>query len=186
MSPAACWLTTERLGLRRFTIEDADWLARLYNDPDVTRYLGGTKDRTQIEEMLDRRILQYYSDYPGLGIWMTVDRQTGRRLGFHLLNHIQGESIIQVGFSLVKAEWGRGLGTEMASALLRYGFHDLRLPRIVGMASLANHASQRVLLKIGLHRRGERAFAHPAYAAEGPMAWFEREAADWIAEHGIE
>jgi [ribosomal protein S5]-alanine N-acetyltransferase len=52
------------------------------------------------------------------------------------------------------------------------------------MASLENHPSQRVLLKIGLERRGERAFAHPAYASEGPMAWFERNAADWRAERG--
>ena len=49
----------------------------------------------------------------------------------------------------------------MAAAVLRYGFVDLRLPRITGMASVRNHASQRVLLKIGLERRGERAFPHP-------------------------
>jgi ribosomal-protein-alanine N-acetyltransferase len=72
----------------------------------------------------------------------------------------------------------------MASAVLRYGFVDLKLPRIAGMASLQNHASQRVLLKIGLERRGERAFPHPDYAAEGAMAWFGREAADWQAERG--
>jgi hypothetical protein len=32
----------------------------------------------------------------------------------------------------------------------------------------ANHASQRVLRKIGLELRGERAFSHPDYASEGP------------------
>ena len=42
-------------------------------------------------------------------------------------------------------------------------------------------ASQRVLEKIGLERRGERAFPHPAYVAEGPMAWFEREKEAWLA-----
>ena len=73
----------------------------------------------------------------------------------------------------------------MAVAILRYGFVDLRLPRIAGMANLQNHASQRVLLKIGLERRGERAFPHPAYASEGAMAWFERDAADWQAERGV-
>ena len=114
---------------------------------------------------------------------MTVERETGTRLGLHLLNHIQGESIIQIGFTLAKAAWGKGFGTEMAYAVLRYGFVDRNLPRIVGMASLQNHASQRVLTKIGLERKGERAFAHPAYASEGPLAWFERDAADWQAEH---
>jgi len=51
------------------------------------------------------------------------------------------------------------------------------------MTSRENHASQRVLLKIGLERRGERAFSHPDYASEGPMAWFEGHAAAWLAQH---
>jgi [ribosomal protein S5]-alanine N-acetyltransferase len=175
------WLETARCGLRRFTAEDRDWFRALYADPDVTRYLGGVKSAAQADELLQTRILEYYEANPGLGIWMTIERASGERLGFHLLNNIQGESIIQVGYSLTRAAWGRGFATEVATAVLRYGFVDLGLPRIAGMASLGNVASQRVLEKIGLERRGERAFPHPAYAAEGPMAWFEREADAWIA-----
>lgn len=184
MSGAHYWLKTERLALRRFTPGDLDWLAELYSDPDVTRYLGGIKDRAKTEELLNTRILQYYDEHPGLGVWVTVERDTNARLGYHLLNHIRGESIIQIGFTLSKSAWGKGFGTEMASAVLRYGFIDLTIPRIAGMASLQNHASQRVLLKIGLERRGERAFPHPDYASEGAMAWFERAASDWRAERG--
>lgn len=184
MSGAGFWLTTERLGLRRFTVDDLDWLAGLYSDPDVTRYLGGAVDRERSEDLFKTRILEYYDRHPGLGIWLTVERATERRAGFHLLNNIRGESFIQVGFVLARWAWGRGFATEMASAVLRYGFVDVALPRIVAIASLGNLASQHVLLKIGLHRKGERAFSHPAYAAEGPMAWFERDGADWIAERG--
>ena len=131
--------------------------------------------------MLQSRILDYYDEYPGFGIWITVEKATGSRLGFHLLNNIQGESIIQVGYTLGKIAWGRGFATEVAAAVLRYGFEEMGLPRIAGMASLGNVASQRVLEKIGLERRGERVFSHPAYAAEGPLAWFEREAGAWLA-----
>jgi hypothetical protein len=42
-----------------------------------------------------------------------------------------------------------------------------------------------VLQKIGLHRRGERSFPHPAYASQGPLAWFERDAQDWLTERRI-
>jgi RimJ/RimL family protein N-acetyltransferase len=182
MSDDHYWLTTGRLALRRFAPADLDWLAELYSDHDVTRYLGGVKDRAKTEDFLETRILQYYDEHPGLGVWMTVDRASGVRLGFHLLNHIQGERIIQIGFALEKTAWGQGFGTEMASAVLRYGFVDLKLPLIAGMASLQNDASQRVLLKIGLERRGLRAFPHPDYVSQGAMAWFEREAADWLAE----
>ena len=182
MSGAHYWLTSDRLALRRFTPDDIDWLANLYSDPDVTRYLGGVKDRTKSEEFLRTRILHYYDEHPGLGIWMTVERDTGACLGYHLLNHIRGESIIQIGFTLVKSARGKGFATEMAVAVLRYGFVDLKLPRIAGMASLQNYASQRVLLKIGLERRGERAFPHPDYASEGPMAWFGCDAVEWLAD----
>jgi len=155
----------------------------VYADADVTRYLGGALSRERVQEMLQKRILEYYDAHPGLGIWMTVERATSARVGFHLLNHPHGESFVQIGFTLAKAAWGKGYGTEMASAVLRYGFIDLQLPTIAGFASLPNVASQRVLEKIGLHRRGERAFTHPAYAAEGPMAWFERDRLSWLAEH---
>ena len=178
------WLTTARLGLRPFTPADRDWLVALYSDVNVTRYLGGLLTPSQVDRMLASRILDYYAAHPGLGIWMTVERASGERAGFHLLNNIQGESIIQVGFALLEPFWGRGYGTEMASAVLRYGFADLELPTIVGMASLKNIASQRVLSKIGVERRGERGFPHPQYAAEGPMAWFERERDAWLGEFG--
>lgn len=157
----------------------------LYGDPEVTRFLGGTLDRARTEEFFRSRILEYYDTHPGLGMWLTVERSTGRRAGFHLLNNIQGESFTQIGFVLARWAWGQGFGSEMAAAVLRYGFVDLALPRIVAIANLDNLASQRVLLKIGLHRTGERAFSHPAYAAAGPMAWFERDAAGWLAERNL-
>jgi RimJ/RimL family protein N-acetyltransferase len=174
-------LETERLALRRMTNDDFEWLVALYADEDVTRYLGGTKTRERVADMLTTRVIEYYDEHPGLGIWMTVERATGDRVGFHLLNHIQGETIIQVGYGLARPAWGKGYATEMASAVLRHGFVDLKLPKIVGMASLPNLASQRVLAKIGLERRGERSFPHPAYASQGPMAWFEGERDAWLA-----
>ena len=177
-------VTTERLRLRRFVADDLDLLHRLYGDPEVMRYVGGVLDRGKSEEMLKGRILDYYERHPGLGIWATLERATGACVGTHLLNHIQGESFIQVGYVLFREYWGRGYATEMGLALVRYGFVELGLSQIVGITDLPHVASQRVLLKLGLHRKGERSFAHPAYAAEGPLAWFERDAAGWLSEHG--
>jgi RimJ/RimL family protein N-acetyltransferase len=176
------WLQSERLALRRFTPDDYDWLVALYSDADVMRYGGGVKSPEQVKVVLQERILDYYDAHPGFGVWQTVERTTGTPVGFHVLNNIQGESIIQVGYFLLKPAWNRGYATEMARALLRYGFVDLSLPHIAAMTERDNHASQHVLTKVGLHRNGERAFAHPAYAHAGPMAWFERERADWLAE----
>ena len=176
------WLETPRLALRRFTRDDLDWFAALSADAEVSRYLGGPRDRPTAEAMFEARILRYYEEHPGFGIWLTVERESGRRVGYHLLNNIQGESMIQVGYTLVKDAWGHGYASEMALAVVRYGFVDLHVPRINGIASLGNHPSHRVLEKAGLRRREDRAFPHPAYSAEGPMAWFDRTAEDWIAD----
>lgn len=178
------WLETERLALRRFTADDLDCFAALYADAVVARFLGGVKTRAEAADLFQRRIIDYYEAHPGLGTWMTTDRITGEPLGFHVLNYIAGETIIQVGFGLLQSAWGRGVATEGAFALLEYGFAELGFDRIAGMASHANVASLRVLEKIGLERHGERAFTHPMYAAAGPLAWFERDASAWLADHG--
>lgn len=173
-------LTTPRLALRRFTMDDLDLLVRLHTDIRVMRYAGGLLSREQSLATLRDRTVDYYERHPGLGVWATLERSTGECVGLHLLNNIQGESDIQVGYLLYPEYWGRGYATEMAVRVLRYGFETLGLPQIVAITDLENTASQHVLLKAGLLRRGERHLAHPAYQP-GPLAWFERDAADWLA-----
>jgi ribosomal-protein-alanine N-acetyltransferase len=177
------WLETERLALRRFTLDDLDTLAGLNADARVTQYLGGVKDRAQTEALLRTRILEYYDQHPGLGIWATIERASGQVAGFHVLNHIQGETDLQVGYALFTEFWGRGYATEMAIALLRHGYATLGLAQVNAITDVGNVASQHVLLKAGLERKGERVFAHPAYAASGPMAWFESHREAWLNAH---
>lgn len=174
-------LTTARLAVRRFTAGDLDLLRRLHSNPEVMRYAGGLQTPEQTEAILRDRILAYYDEHPGLGIWLTHERDTGAPVGMHLLNHLRGESLIQVGYLLYPEYWGRGYATEMAERVLRYGFAELGLPEICAITDLPNVPSQRVLLKIGLHRHGERRF--PAYG-EAPLAYFSREGAAWLAERG--
>jgi RimJ/RimL family protein N-acetyltransferase len=174
--------TTARLALRRFTPDDLDFLDRLNSDAATMRYLGGAVSRAESATQLRERILAYYEEHPGLGVWLLSERSSGAPVGFHLLNHIRGERHVQVGYRLLPACWGRGYATEMSRALLHYGFIALGLAQIVAITDPSNFASQRVLEKSGLTRRGERSFAHPAYARFGPQAWFERDAADWLPE----
>jgi [ribosomal protein S5]-alanine N-acetyltransferase len=183
MRPGADPVTTERLTLRRFTADDLDLLDALNSDPEVTRYTSGPISRERSAEMLRVRILEYYDQHPGLGIWATLERATGECVGMHLINHIRDADEIQVGYLLYPRFWGRGYATEMCRALVRYGFHELRLPQIVGITDLPHVASQKVLEKCGLRRAGERCFS--AYADGAPLAYFARDRDDWLAEHGL-
>ena len=177
------FLESDRLRLRRFTPDDLDLYARLSANPHVMRYAGGVKTRAQSEEAFRTRVLGYYDEFPGLGVWATITKNGGECIGVHLLNNIQGETHIQVGYLLFPEYWRRGYATEMCLTLLRYGFAQRELPVICAITDLANVESQRVLLKAGLIRNGERSFPHPAYAEAGPLAWFERERESWLAEH---
>ncbi|MBV8062327.1 MAG: GNAT family N-acetyltransferase [Nevskia sp.] len=176
-------LRSERLVLRRFTLDDLPLLLQLNADPQVMRWLGGVMNEQQTAEMLQTRILGYYDANPGLGIWATLLRDGGECIGFHLLNHLHGETLIQVGYRLFPRHWAKGYATEMTVTLLDYGYRQLGLEVIAAITALDNHASQHVLHKAGLERLADRAFPHPAYAPYGPMAYFERSAPEWLAAH---
>ena len=179
---AGAGLTSRRLRLRRFTGEDFPWLAAAYADHEVARFIGGTKTVDECRALFEQRFLAYYDQHPGLGVWLTCKRDDGERIGFHLLNHIQGEPLVQVGYALLKPWWGCGYATEMCRALVHYGAASYGLRTVVAIANLDNHASHRVLLKSGLARKADRSFPHAAYAAQGALAYFERDAAEWLAE----
>jgi [ribosomal protein S5]-alanine N-acetyltransferase len=176
-------LRSERLVLRRFTMDDLPLLVELNSDPEVMRWLGGVRTAEQTAVMLRERIIAYYANNPNLGIWATQLRATGECIGMHLINHIQGEPLIQVGYRLFRKHWGQGYATEMTVALLEHGFRRLGLERISAITALENTASQHVLIKSGLPRLADRFFPHPAYAPFGPQAYFERSAQDWLADH---
>ena len=178
----AVGLTTKRLALRRFTREDRALLERLNTDERVMRYLGGAVTPEQNEEILNGRLLKYYDEHPGFGVWATIARDSGECAGFHLLNHVHGEGSIQVGYRLFPEHWGKGYATEMSIALLRYGFEQLALPLITANAHLENGASIHVLEKIGLKRKADRVIDHPLYANIGAVAWFERPSNEWLRE----
>ena len=182
MKDAGAHLATARLALRRITADDTPWVERLHGDARVMGHVGGVQTPERAREVMRERMLDYYDRHPGYGIWATVERATGAVVGMHLLNNIRGEDLVQVGYLLFPEHWGRGYATEMCVEVLRYGFADLALPRIHAITDLPHLASQRVLLKAGLHRHGERSFRE--YSKGAPLAFFQRDRDDWLAEHG--
>jgi RimJ/RimL family protein N-acetyltransferase len=57
---------------------------------------------------------------------------------------------VEIGWRLDRGHWGHGYATEAAEAVLRYGFEDCALERIVSIRDVANEASRRVMEKLGL------------------------------------
>ena len=178
----APWCVTKRLALSRITRLHGNELHELDADPRVMRYIGNGRisTREQIDDAM-RRIPRAYALYPGLGTWRATRRDNGDFVGWFALKYIPGTAEVVVGYRLRHGEWGHGFATEGARALVRHGFDDLGLHRVIGVTHPDNTASQRVLLKAGLvdagwghyYGRPVRVFERVRDAAWRP-AWSER------------
>jgi ribosomal-protein-alanine N-acetyltransferase len=145
-------LETERLALRRLTMDDLDALAEIYRDEKARRYFPeGTLTREETREELEWIIDVYYGQY-GYGLWATTLRETNVFIGrCGLLPWtIEGRAEVEVAYLLAKSYWGLGLGTEAARAILAYGFEQLHLTRLISLIDPENEASIKVAVKIGM------------------------------------
>lgn len=145
------WCVTKRLALSEITLVHGNELHELDADPRVMRYIGSGRvsSQKQIDDAM-RRIPRGYSLYPGLGTWRATRRDNGEFVGWFALKYIPDTVEVEVGYRLRHGAWGHGFATEGARELVRHGFDDLGLYRIVGVTHPENAASQRVLLKAGL------------------------------------
>ena len=154
MEPMHILLQTEHLILRRFTAGDAGNLFDLDSDPKVMRFLSGgaPTPRDLIESDILPRFLRYDERFPGFGFWAAIDRASGDFLGWFSFRPTGDADPHQVslGFRLRKAAWGQGYATEGARALIRLGFTELGVQRVVATTYEHNTDSRRVMEKAGM------------------------------------
>ena len=139
-------LTTDRLLIRPFTVDDAELLHAFWSDPTNERFTGGypapatvAATRALIEELLAAE--------PN-GPWAVLERETGELVGDCGLFPAEGEVELAYGFR--RDRWGHGYATEAAAACVQAGFEQLGLTRIVAdIHARGNAASERVLAKLG-------------------------------------
>jgi RimJ/RimL family protein N-acetyltransferase len=148
------FLATDRLVLRRFTIADADNLVSLDADPEVMRFITGgipTPGTEILDEVLPA-FLGYYQRYEGYGFWAAIEKETGEFLGwFHFRPRAGAASgEVELGYRLRKSAWGKGYATEGSRALIRAGFTQFGVRRVVAETMAVNLASRRVMEKAGL------------------------------------
>jgi len=142
---------SERLLFRKFTVDDLPALIEQRSDPDVNKFLGGSK--LQNPEALAKRIRFYISCYEshGFGMCGMIWKPTGEMIGSAGLQPLDGTEEIEVGYSMIKEYWGRGIGTEAARVWMNHGFREHNLERIVAVAHTENRASRHIMEKLGMH-----------------------------------
>ena len=160
-------LVTERLILRSWREEDKPAFAEINANPTVMRFFPSTLTRSQSDSLADR--LAEAETELGMTFYATEEKASGRFVGIIGLKPVAEElpiaPAVEIGWRLSKDVWGRGLAPEGARMVLRAGFDDLGLGRIVSYTSVANAPSRRVMEKIGLVLEPGGDFDHPFIAA---------------------
>jgi RimJ/RimL family protein N-acetyltransferase len=164
MTPSISFpLRTERLEMRPFVDDDLDALFAMQSDDGVTRYLPwGPQSRDQVKDLLER--IKPLTGFDGSrhGVRLAVVLpDSGAVVGDLSLWETNGERAqAEIGFVVHPDHQRRGYAAEACRALLRLGFEQVGLHRIVGRADARNVASIGVMERIGMrqeahHRESE-------------------------------
>jgi [ribosomal protein S5]-alanine N-acetyltransferase len=146
-------LETPRLIIREFIPEDEILLVELYRDPEVTKHVTKRTDEETKQKFAEA--IRDYETHPGLGRWGVFNPEDNDFIGVCILKPADSDpNHIELGCVFAKKYWGKGLATELAQALVKYGFEQKGLTEICACTNPENSASQNVLLKAGLVRHG--------------------------------
>lgn len=158
-------LLGRRVLLRPFETADVPAAHAVYGDEEVMRYVGS--GGAVPPEETARMIAAYrrHQHEHGYACWAVVDRASGELIGDAGLE-VTAHGV-ELGYTLARAAWGRGLASEAARLCVGAAFGPLDLPRLAALADVENPASARVLAKLGFLRQGrEAAFGRPHHIFE--------------------
>ncbi|BCL13134.1 GNAT family N-acetyltransferase [Micromonospora sagamiensis] len=155
-------IASDRLLLRPWCDEDADFLLDLESRWEVVRFLGARpRIMNNREDALASIARRCAVDDPIHGIWAITTAADGRLVGNLLLKPIPlsagepagGPTDVEIGWHLHPDAWGHGYATEAAAAVLDDAF-SRGLTRVIAVTDPDNRASQAVCRRLGMTHLG--------------------------------
>jgi RimJ/RimL family protein N-acetyltransferase len=156
-------LESERLILRGWTDDDADFVLDLYSRWEVQRFIGRVpRVMSERKEALAATQRWRASEHPIHGIWAVQRRDTGQLAGVLLLKSIPASSDqptlqpsgdTEIGWHFHPDHWGHGYAAEAGLRVLQHAF-EAGLSEVVAVTHPENIASQGVATRIGMTHAG--------------------------------
>jgi len=143
-------LETERLILRRFVVEDAQFVLNLVNEPSFLRYIGDKKIRTLDDArqyILNGPVASY--ERHGFGLCLVELRESHAPIGMCGLLKREELPEPDIGFALLPEFCNKGFAFEAGAAVLQDARERLGLQRVLAITSLDNEASIKLLQRLG-------------------------------------
>ncbi|MHA7970971.1 GNAT family N-acetyltransferase [Rhizobium sp. CAU 1783] len=143
-------LSSARLDVVNWRLDDAALVQRLHGTPETARYLSGGKPWDL--KKAEARLAFWMNDYRQHGVtkFKLVERESGDfvgRAGFSWYPETEG---FELGYSFCREAWGRGYATEIARTLAGWFFEKGFADHFTAFAQTENGASIRVMQKIGM------------------------------------
>lgn len=141
-------IETQRLILRKFTLEDAPFLLELVNTPAWLQFIGDRNVHTveEAENYLRNGNLKSYAEH-GFGFYLVVTKESNEAIG--MCGMVKRDSLedIDIGFAFLPNSIGKGYGYEAASATLNYAQNVLKLGKIIAIVDPQNTSSIALIKK---------------------------------------
>ncbi len=142
-------IETERLILRAPMIEDYQVFAKTVLGPNG-QYFSEPKDGEEAWEVFIQIVGVWF--LRGHGAWTITDRETGEALGFVLIGAEPGDQEHELGYILIEAAQGKGIGAEATSTVRDLALGEFALPSLVSYVHKKNRASRALAERIGGQR----------------------------------
>ncbi|WP_054752558.1 GNAT family N-acetyltransferase [Piscibacillus salipiscarius] len=147
-------LSTKRLKLRPFTMNDASHVYELANDPAITETTLNIPYPYTLEDAEEWIIMPDDSRKNGIYPFAIVLKEENQLIGAMTIGvnqrHKRGELAYWVGQNY----WGQGYATEAAERIVQFGIQELLLHKMWAQALTFNPASAKVMQKIGMKKEG--------------------------------
>lgn len=147
------FLTTKRLIIRDFSTQDLEPLSSILGNEEVMRFsVAGPLSLEQTRDYLQHRIMGHYAKH-GFGLWALMDKEEKRLVSLAglMMQEVDGEELVELGYRLDPAYWGKGLAIEAGASIAEYGFNELGIEKIISIIDPENKRSLNVAARIGMH-----------------------------------
>ncbi|MBU9719851.1 MULTISPECIES: GNAT family N-acetyltransferase [Bacillaceae] len=148
-------LETDRLVLRKITLNDVDDMYSYSSSNDVSRYVTwDTHDSIKDTKAFVKFAKNQYENKK-IAPWGIILKENDKFIG--TIDFVWWKPVhktAEIGYVLSQEYWGQGLMPEAAREIIKFGFEKMDLVRIQAKCFVENVPSQRVMEKVGMTYEG--------------------------------
>jgi [ribosomal protein S5]-alanine N-acetyltransferase len=146
---------TERILLRKITMNDLEDMFEYGSDEEVSKYVTWDRHKTtnDTKEFIEFVLSRY--EKGEVAPWGIELKENNKLIGtVDFVSWSPHHNNAEIGYVLSKPYWGKGITTEAANELIQFGFEKMNLVRIQARCFIENIGSERVMEKLGMTYEG--------------------------------